>query len=123
MTGLIKDIEEAAKNNTYFRKVLETGTYTQVVVMNILPNGEIGEEVHPNNDQVLLCIQGEGKVTLGGEESEFKEDDLVLVRAGTEHNFINTGKEDMKIVTTYSPPHHKSGTVHKTKQEADQAGY
>ncbi len=58
---------------------------------------------------------------LDGKDAEFKTGDLVLVPAGTEHNFVTEGEGPMKIVTTYSPPHHPPGTVHKTKEEADAA--
>ena len=80
-------------------------------------------ETHPDNDQVLYFVDGEGKAILSGEEAVIKKGDLVLVKAGTEHNFINTGDEDLKIITTYSPPHHPAGTIHKTKEEASQASY
>ncbi|MCL5784986.1 MAG: cupin domain-containing protein [Patescibacteria group bacterium] len=123
MVGLIQDIKEKAKENTYFRQVLETGEHTQIVIMSIPPKGEIGEEVHPDSDQVLYLVEGEGEVVLNDEKSPYREGDIVLVRAGTKHNFINTGMEDLKIITTYSPPHHPAGTVHKTKEEADHAGY
>lgn len=123
MKGYIDDIKQKAKENSYFRQVLETGKHTQVVVMSIPPAGEIGEEVHPNNDQVLYLVEGTGKVILDGEERPFRKHDLVLVNAGTTHNFINTSGEDIKIITTYSPPHHPEGTLHKTKAEADNAGY
>lgn len=123
MDGLVKDITGKAKENTYFRQVLETGGHTQVVIMSIPSGGEIGMETHTDSDQVLYFIVGEGVAVLNGEESEVKTGDLVLVRAGTEHNFMNTGMEDLKIITTYSPPHHPEGTVHQTKEEADQAGY
>lgn len=123
MKGFIEDIKEKAKENTYFRQVLETGAHTQVVVMSIPAGGEIGEEVHPDNDQILYLVEGQGKAVLGDELSPFNEDDLVVVHAGTQHNFINTGSKDMKIITTYSPPHHPDGTIHKTKAEADEAGY
>ena len=123
MKGLISDITTQAKSNTFFRQVLETGEHTQVVIMSIPPSGEIGEEVHKDNDQILFCVEGVGKVILEGEGAEFKQNDLVLVRAGTKHNFINTSSTDLKIITSYSPPHHPEGTIHKTKQEADQAKY
>lgn len=123
MKGYISDIKEKAKENSYFRQVLETGKHTQVVVMSIPVGGEIGEEVHTDNDQVLYLIDGEGKMILDGEEMPFRKHDLVLVNAGTKHNFITVGDEAMKIITTYSPAHHPDGTVHKTKEEADKAGY
>ena len=121
MEGLVKGIEHQAKQNEYFRRVLETGLHTQVVIMSIPADGEIGLEAHPDNDQVLYLIEGSGKVILNGKESTFETGDLVLVKAGVKHNFITVGEEPMKIITIYSPPHHPAGTIHKTKGEADQA--
>ena len=123
MQGYIHDIKDKALENTYFRQVLETGKNTQIVVMSIPPDGEIGEETHPNTDQVLYFVQGEGKAILDGVEQNVKKDDIVLVKQGTKHNFINTGSVDLKIITAYSPPHHPEGTIHKTKEEADRANY
>ena len=49
-----------------------------------------------------------------------KDGDAFLVPAGIEHNVINTSAEKpLKLYTIYSPPHHKDGTIHKTKQEAE----
>lgn len=123
MNGHVVNILEKAKSNTYFRQVLETGTHTQVVIMSIPVGGEIGEETHSDNDQVLYLVAGEGEVILNDEKAQYKSGDLVLVRAGVKHNFINTGSTDLKIITTYAPPHHPDGTIHKTKEEADNAGY
>jgi mannose-6-phosphate isomerase-like protein (cupin superfamily) len=114
-----EDIVKAAKANKNFRKVLATGTHSQVVVMSIPPGGDIGEEVHKDTDQVLVCVRGEGQAVLSGKKSAFGVDRLVLVPEGTLHNFINTGKTDMRLFTIYAPPHHAPGTVHKTKAEAD----
>ncbi|MCL4360646.1 cupin domain-containing protein [Patescibacteria group bacterium] len=121
--SIVTDVTRQALENTYFRQVLASGKHTQVVIMSIPPGGEIGSETHPDNDQMLYLIAGEGKVILNGEEAEYKTGDIVLVPAGTEHNFVNTGSTDLKIITTYSPPHHPAGTVHKTKADADAAGY
>lgn len=123
MKGLISNVKERAKHNHFFREVLETGKHTQVVIMSIPPGGEIGEEVHKENDQVLYCVKGEGDVFLDGLRHAYRKHDMVLVNAGVKHNFVNTGEDEMKIITTYSPPHHPEGTVHKTKEEADNAGY
>ncbi len=123
MQGFIKDIPKKAKQNTDFRQVLETGKHTQIVIMNIPPGTDIGEETHPDNDQVLFLVQGQGKVVLNGEEQTYNQGDIVLVNAGTKHNFINTGVEDLKIITTYSPPHHPAGTIHKTKADAQKSSY
>lgn len=125
MSGFVYDIKEKAKMNTNFREVVETGKDTQIVIMSLLPNEDIGEEVHPKNDQVLYLVEGEGKAVLDDEAMLFREGDMVLVKAGTKHNFINTGEKDMKIITLYSPPAHMKGTIHKTKQDAqkEETGY
>jgi len=89
--------------------------------MTIPPGGEIGDEVHPDTDQVLAFVDGRGEAILDGERSEVSADDLVFVRAGTRHNFLNTGDESLRLITIYAPPEHAPGTVHQTKAEADAA--
>ncbi|MEX2209393.1 MAG: cupin domain-containing protein [Patescibacteria group bacterium] len=117
----LNNIIAQAKENDNFRQVLSTGEHTQVVIMSIPPGGEIGEEVHEENDQVLVLVEGNGTAIVGDEESDFNTGDLVLVPAGTKHNFVTQGDAPMKIVTTYSPPHHPEDTVHTTKEAADAA--
>ncbi len=112
------DIANQAKDNTYFRKVLFTNTHTQVVLMSLKPNEDIGMETHDSNDQILYFVAGEGKAIINGEEHSVKAGDLVDVPAGTEHNFINTGSEALKLFTVYGPPDHPDGLIHETKAEA-----
>ena len=88
MKGFIHDVSQKARQNSYFRQVLETGENTQIVVMSIPAGAQIGEEVHTDNDQVLYFVEGEGKAILAGEEVNFGKDDVILVKAGTRHNFI-----------------------------------
>jgi mannose-6-phosphate isomerase-like protein (cupin superfamily) len=113
------DIVEAARSNAFFRSVLSTGAFAQVVVMCIPPGGEIGEEVHEHVDQVLVFVDGTGAAILEGEESPVGPDRLVHVPAGTRHNFVNRGASDLKLYTVYAPPQHAEGTIHRTKAEAD----
>lgn len=119
MKGYVDNIEKAALANTNFRQVLYTGQHAQLVVMSLKVGEEIGTEVHEVTDQFLRIEKGEGKVVMNGEEHAIKEGDAIIVPAGTEHNIINTSPQsELKLYTIYSPPHHKDGTIHKTKQEA-----
>lgn len=89
-----------------------------------IPAGEdIGEEVHPNVDQILILIDGEGEAILDGETKAVKEHDVVFVPAGVTHNIKNTDDEELKLFTTYAPPEHPDGTVHKTKEDAEKEEY
>lgn len=115
------DIVRAAWSNEAFRREVLTGDHEQVVVMTIPPGGEIGEEVHPDTDQVLVFLDGRGEADLDGHTSEITPNDLVFVHAGTSHNFRNTGDGPLRLITIYAPPEHPRGTVHETKAEADAA--
>lgn len=114
-----QDIVARAKANGWFREVLSTGPHCQVVVMSIPVGGEIGEEVHDDVDQVLVCVEGEGLAVLGGERSAVHPGHLVHVPAGARHNLVNAGPVDLKLYTVYAPPQHAEGTIHRTKAEAD----
>lgn len=116
------DVVKAAWTNEAFRREVVTGSHEQVVVMTIPPDGEIGAEVHPETDQVLVFIDGHGEATLGEDSFEVGPNDLVFVRAGTRHNFVNRGEDPLRLITVYAPPEHEPGTVHQTKAEADAAG-
>jgi mannose-6-phosphate isomerase-like protein (cupin superfamily) len=123
MTGFVGPIEDLTEKNTYFRKVLFTGKYAQLVVMCLQPGEEIGNEVHNNVDQFFRIEEGEAKFVFGNKEEHVVRDgDAVIVPAGTYHNVINTSKSrQLKIYTVYSPPNHPDGTIHKTKAEAEEA--
>jgi mannose-6-phosphate isomerase-like protein (cupin superfamily) len=123
MTGFVGGIEKLTEKNKYFRQVLYTGKYAQLVVMSLLPGEEIGNEVHHTVDQFFRIEEGEAKFVFGGKEEHLVHaGDAVIVPAGTFHNVINSSsKEPLKLYTLYSPPNHPDGTVHKTKAEAEAA--
>lgn len=115
------DVVAAARENTDFRRVLMTGSFSQIVVMSIAEGEEIGEEVHDDVDQTLVFVAGSGKAVIEGEAAPVTPGDLVFVPAGTLHNFVNDGGEPLKLWTLYAPPEHPDGTIHVTKAEADAA--
>ena len=118
MTGYVGNIEELSQNNEFFRCVIFTAEHSQLVVMSLQPDEDIGMEVHADHDQFIRIESGSGKAILNGEESVIDDGTAVVIPAGTEHNIINTANTKMKLYTIYSPPEHPDGTIHKTKTEA-----
>lgn len=116
--GYKDNIENLTTENENFRKVLYTGEHCQLVLMSLLPNEEIGMEVHEENDQFFRFEKGSGKVIINETEYEVKDGDAVIVPSGSKHNVI-AGGEGLKLYTIYSPAHHKDGIVRATKQEAE----
>jgi len=118
MTGFVQDIESAAVANVAFRHVLYTAKHSQLVLMAIPPDGEIGSEVH-TLDQFFRVEAGVGEAILDGVRKPVAAGFAVLVPAGTEHNLVNTGRDPLKLYTLYSPPNHRDGVIHATRAEAD----
>lgn len=117
--GYVANIEELTSKNNNFRQVLYTSKYSQLVLMSLKPNEEIGEEVHTDNDQFFRVESGEGKVVIDGNEYNFADGFAIVVPAGAKHNVVNISSEkSLKLYTIYSPAHHADKTVHATKQDA-----
>jgi mannose-6-phosphate isomerase-like protein (cupin superfamily) len=126
MKGYVINIEKETLENKNFRKVLYTSKHSQLVLMSLRPNEEIGMEVHPDNDQFFRFEKGQGKCIIDGNEYELKDGVAVVVPAGAQHNIINiSSTEELKLYTIYSPAHHKDGIVRATKEEAEanEAGF
>jgi len=119
MKGFNTNIEKDTLENGNFRKVLYTGKHSQLVLMSLKPNEEIGMEVHPDNDQFFRFEKGQGKCVIDGNEYELRDGIAIVVPAGAQHNIINISDTDeLKLYTIYSPAHHKDGIIRATKEEA-----
>ena len=118
--GYEADIEKLTIENTDFRRVLYTGKASQLVLMSLPPLSEIGLETHPENDQFFRFEKGRGKIRINDFEREVTDGDAVIVPMGALHNVINlSDTEPLQLYTIYAPAHHKDGTIHRTKAEAE----
>lgn len=116
--GYVVHIEKETLDNTDYRRVLYTAKHSQLVVMNLQPGEEIGEEAHDHLDQFIRVEEGRARVVLNKTEEHILEDDFaVIIPAGTCHNVINIGDTPLKLYSIYSPPEHKDGTIHHTKAD------
>jgi mannose-6-phosphate isomerase-like protein (cupin superfamily) len=123
MKGFNANIEEATLANTDFRHVLYTGKHSQLVLMSLKPNEDIGMEIHTDNDQFFRFEKGQGKCIIDGNEYALEDGTAIVVPAGAEHNIINTSAtDDLKLYRLYSPAHHKDGVIRATKEEANADG-
>lgn len=123
----VTNIQRAAIHNTNLRTALWTGKYLQLTLMSIPVGGEIGLEAHSDLDQFLRLEMGRGLVKMGASsdklnyQANVSSGYVVFIPAGTYHNLINVGSTPIKLYSIYAPPQHPRGTVHQTKQIADQA--
>lgn len=121
---------DKAKKNKNWKVAFATAEQGQIVFMNISPMtnpaNEIGEEVHPF-DQFILVIEGRAKAILDGKPSYINADDLIFVPSGTVHNVINLNRnEPLKIISFYSENDMPKGDIYKKKSdqpEEDELGF
>jgi mannose-6-phosphate isomerase-like protein (cupin superfamily) len=112
----IFDLEEETINNKNFRKVIDTKTNQQLVLMSLKPLENIPPEIHKKHDQFIKIEKGVGKVIINGTSHPFKSGYGFIIPAGTEHEIINTSaKKYLKLYSIYSPPEHKPGRIDKIK--------
>lgn len=121
----VVNIEKATKQNYTFRTALWTGNYLQLTVMSINPKDDIGLEIHYEHDQFIRIEEGQGLVLMGDSrdnlyfQERVSDGYVIFVPAGKWHNLINTGCTPLKLYSIYAPPEHPHGTVHKTKEDAE----
>src|SRR5690625_1141418 len=77
-----------------------------ITVGEVVINPTKGHDIHthPESDEVLHVIEGEGVQTVG-DSGEFpgKAGDGVDVPSGTAHSTFNTGWRQMRLLAIYSP--------------------
>ena len=112
----VKNIDKDTLANDDFRKVVWTGDHFQMVLMNILPGQEIGEETHQGVDQFIRLESGSGKAIINDIEYEIETDFAVIIPSGSKHNVINTGSEPMKVYSIYAPPEHPADEIDPVKE-------
>lgn len=69
----------------------------------------VGETVnpahaHPDGEELIYIIKGEGRVWIDGEISSFKAGAAILFPQNSIHMVQNNGKEEIEMVCFYAPP-------------------
>lgn len=113
-----EDVRKIAKRNTWFRHVVYTGRFSQLVLMSIPGGDELGDELHDSSDQIFVVVEGEADAIIAGKVRQANKNDVVFVRAGTRHNFRNTSRDDLKLYAICSAPAYAEGTIHRTREDA-----
>lgn len=119
------NIHLASAINENFRLSKWTGDNLQLTLMSIEPGDDIGLEKHDDVEQFIRIESGKGYVMMGEDKDHLDyqknvdEDYVILIPKGVWHNVVNIGKSPLKLYSIYSPPEHKKGTIHETKEDAE----
>jgi oxalate decarboxylase/phosphoglucose isomerase-like protein (cupin superfamily) len=76
-------------------------TFGEVVVM---PGGGHGRHNHPDAEEILYVVSGEGEQMLDdGEPFPIKAGDVIYVPVGVYHSTRNIGWKPMRVLALYNP--------------------
>jgi len=107
------NIENKTLNNTNYRKILHTTQQMQLVVMSLKVGEDIPKEKHPHTTQFIRIEGGKALAVVEGKRYSLKDNDSIIIPAGTWHYIKNIGRTDLKLYTLYAKPEHKDGLTQK----------
>ena len=116
------DIKKMAKDNRAFRRVVDTGKFGQLVLISLRKGEDLGDEMHPTTDELYYVVEGKAEIKLDGKPFPFEEHSAMLVPAGTRHDVINIGKDDLKLFALYTSPLHRENELIETREQAFATG-
>lgn len=97
----IKEIAIPGMNNG-------TGTMTakmymdkqgKIIPCSIHPGSSIGLHRHETSDDINYVLSGTGKAICDGQEELLRAGTCHVCKKGSEHSIINTGKDDLVLLT------------------------
>lgn len=71
----------------------------KIIPCAIHKGGSVGLHTHNTSDDINYVISGRGKAICDGETEELAAGVCHVCRKGSEHSIINTGDEDLVLIT------------------------
>lgn len=102
MSEIFKIASELAKTSDEHRyheflrvSAMSAGVY-------VLPIGTTDHQSPHKEDEIYYVIRGKAKMTLGREEREVREGDVIFVERGLEHRFFDI-VEELVLLVVFAP--------------------
>jgi len=123
MCAAILHLDSAARNNQRFRHVVHTSptNQQQLTLMTLRPKENIGYEVHPDSDQFIYFVKGDGTLVINQQAYPIHAGDATIIHAGSGHDVINTSTmEPLHMYVIYSHGLHPPNEILVSKPEQDE---
>lgn len=73
-------------------------------VVKLEPGKGHERHTHPESDEILYVVRGEGEQEVDDETRDIATGDMVFIPEGVEHGTVNTGWEPLVLFAVYAPP-------------------
>lgn len=104
------DVAEKQVPGRYLRWVVDQkgdgldGKFCSCCIMRVEPGQTVSPaHCHPDGEEMLYIIHGEGKVYIDGMIYPFSEGSVVMFEKGKIHMVRNSGSEELKVACFFAP--------------------
>jgi quercetin dioxygenase-like cupin family protein len=103
------DVPEKAVPGRYLRWIAKDGEgldpeFCSSCVMRVEPGSTVQPaHCHPDGEELIYIIEGEGKVYVDGIIKPMKAGTAVLFEKGSKHMVRNSGSTEMKVICFFAP--------------------
>ena len=80
-----------------------TNTNHTIFLHELPKDGIIPEHAHETNEEIFICLDGEGIVTIDGIDHAFKLHDVAYLAPQSKHTIRTTGDKTLKFMVIISP--------------------
>ncbi|KUO42735.1 MAG: hypothetical protein APU95_01595 [Hadesarchaea archaeon YNP_N21] len=77
--------------------------YCQASLLRILPKHEFPSHFHPDSEDVIYILKGKATFTVGEEEFDVEQGDVIVISEGIVHSAINYSDEDVEMLVFQAP--------------------
>ena len=79
-------------------------TTNHTIFLHELPDGgEVAEHSHETNEEIFICLEGEGVITIDGKEHSFKKHDVAYIAPLSTHTIRAISEIPLKCMVIISP--------------------
>lgn len=78
-------------------------THHTVFLHELPKGGEVPRHAHETNEEIFICLEGEGIITIDGKESPFKKHDVAFLAPLSEHSICAISETPLKLMVIISP--------------------
>lgn len=121
-SSYVTNLVSAARQNHKERNTVVQGDFMKVNVMSVPMCGEVGMEIHEDEDQLVTVVCGNATFKLSNTRNttdcvrRLNAGDTVFIPAGMWHNICNTGSGQLKLISVYAHTNENNGCTRNTNK-------
>jgi quercetin dioxygenase-like cupin family protein len=86
----------------FTKRIIHKKGESVVFALNFMPGQELPPHKHPNTDVYILVLEGNGTITVDGQQAEVKKDDVIHCDGNEQFSYKNSGEVQSSLYVVLS---------------------